>query len=79
MILNLTDEKKNLLLACMPSMKQDHRILIHFLPHILLHALLEGTVRFTENCIVEVQAVTNAFKNVQKLNENILNVSIIQL
>ncbi|CAH0564186.1 unnamed protein product [Brassicogethes aeneus] len=73
LILSLPNEIKTLLLACSPSMKQDHRILIHFLPYILLHSLLEGSNDIQEKCVVEFQAVTNAFKIKKELNHRILN------
>lgn len=43
-------------------MKQSHRTLMHFLPHILLHSLLEGTMKDLGKCHDEFMAVINSFE-----------------
>ncbi|XP_057666885.1 serine/threonine-protein kinase ATR-like [Diorhabda carinulata] len=70
LISSLPDERKTLLKVYLPSMKQDQRILMHFMPHILLHALLEGSDRIAEKCLVEIQTITSSITD----NRAILNV-----
>lgn len=43
-------------------MKQNHRTLMHFLPHILLHSLLEGSSDDLSKCYTEFMAVINSFE-----------------
>ncbi|XP_056649111.1 serine/threonine-protein kinase ATR-like isoform X3 [Diorhabda sublineata] len=70
LISSLPDGRKTLLKVYLPSMKQDRRILMHFMPHILLHALLEGSDRIAEKCLVEIQTITSSITD----NRAILNV-----
>ncbi|KAJ8944483.1 hypothetical protein NQ314_009467 [Rhamnusium bicolor] len=72
LISSLSNEHKQLLTVCLPSMKQDKRILMHFLPHILLHALLEGS-DINEKSFVEFQTITNSFTKKKKLDPKVLS------
>ncbi|KRT79873.1 hypothetical protein AMK59_8162 [Oryctes borbonicus] len=56
-------DKKKLLEVCLPSMKQCHRTLMHFLPHIVLHSLLEGSPNDFKKCYDEFAAVINSFEH----------------
>ncbi|CAH1116639.1 unnamed protein product [Phaedon cochleariae] len=69
----LPDERKVLLKVTLPSMKQDKRILMHFLPHVLLHALLEGSDRIAEKCFVEIITITSSFSKKKSMDEKVLN------
>ncbi|XP_018574027.1 serine/threonine-protein kinase ATR-like, partial [Anoplophora glabripennis] len=69
---SLPNERKQLLTVCLPSMKQSKRILMNFLPHILLHALLEGPDDIGDKSFVEFQTVTNSFTKKRKLDETVL-------
>lgn len=71
----IQSEKKTLLHACLPSMKED-RILMAFLPHILLHALLEGSTSEYGRIYTEMVTVINSFNRRQKLDEEILEVNV---
>lgn len=57
-------------------MKQNKRILMNFLPHILLHALLEGSGDIDDKSSIEFQTVTNSFTKKRKLDDKVLNVKI---
>lgn len=74
LIATLKPEKQNFLQACLPSLKQDHRLLMQFLPHLLLHSLLEGGAKDKENIYNEITAVVNSFNTKCKLDTNIVNV-----
>lgn len=60
-------------------MKQSKRILMNFLPHIVLHALLEGSDDISDKTFVEFQTVTNSFTKKRKLDEIVLGVRISKL
>ncbi|KAK9719934.1 Phosphatidylinositol 3- and 4-kinase [Popillia japonica] len=62
LIFTIKTDKRNLLEVCLPSMKQNHRTLMHFLPHILLHSLLEGSSDDLSKCYTEFMAVINSFE-----------------
>lgn len=59
----------------MPSMKQDYRIHMHFLPHILLHSLLEGTCSDKQKAFDEIMAVINSYNAKRELDPKILYVN----
>ncbi|XP_072378347.1 serine/threonine-protein kinase ATR [Diabrotica undecimpunctata] len=75
----LPHERKELLKVYIPSMKQDKRILMHFLPHILLYALLEGTDRISEKALIEIQTITSSFSKERTLDEKVLNLRPIRI
>lgn len=77
LISSLPNDKKSLLKVCLPSMKQDNRILLHFLPHVVLHALLEGEDRVSEKSFKEVEMITSSFTEQKPLDPKVLNVSIV--
>lgn len=56
-------------------MKQDNRILLHFLPHILLHALLEGDNMISDKSFKEIQTITRSFTDQKPLDPKAFNVS----
>lgn len=64
---------------CLPSLKQDHKMLMLFLPHILLHSLLEGNNNDQQKAYDEMLAVIGSFKSKEKVENNLLNVSILFL
>lgn len=70
LVSTLSESSKALLEVCLPSMKYDHRILMEFLPHILLHSLLEGEPNDVNKAYIEITTVINSFNNQQVLNEN---------
>ncbi|KAL1512933.1 hypothetical protein ABEB36_002432 [Hypothenemus hampei] len=57
----LVPEKRSLLQSCFPSMKLDNRVLMHFLPYILLHSLLEGVTDNEEKIFKEFEAILKSF------------------
>ncbi|KAK4874516.1 hypothetical protein RN001_013876 [Aquatica leii] len=63
LILELEADNRSLLQVCLPSLKQDHKTLMTFLPHILLHALLDGDADVHQNIYEEFMAVINSFSN----------------
>lgn len=67
--------EKTLLHACLPSMKEN-RILMEYLPHILLHALLEGNDSEYGRIYSEMITVINSFNNKRKVDEKVLEVRI---
>ncbi|GJQ85421.1 hypothetical protein Trydic_g23851 [Trypoxylus dichotomus] len=62
LISTIKTDKRKLLEVCLPSMKKSHRTLMHFLPHILLHSLLEGSPNDFDRTYEEFMAVINSFK-----------------
>lgn len=56
-------------------MKQDNRILLHFLPHILLHALLEGDNMISDKSFKEIQTITSSFTDQKPIDPKAFNVS----
>lgn len=48
---------------------------MHFLPHILLHSILEGTNEDQEKAYNEIIAVISSYNSKQELDPKILNVS----
>ncbi|KAL3272429.1 hypothetical protein HHI36_013911 [Cryptolaemus montrouzieri] len=77
LILKLQPERRVLLEDCLPSMKEGERVLMHFLPHILLHALIEGDSQ--EAAYEEFQAVLSSFNDKHVLDSSQLNVITIPL
>lgn len=77
LITSLPSDKRSLLKECLPSMKHDHRILLHFLPYILLHGLLEGDEILKEKSRVEIQTITSSFTDKKLLDPKVLNVSLL--
>lgn len=71
----IRSDKKTLLHACLPSMKEE-RILMEFLPHILLHALLEGDAADYGKIYLEMITVINSFTKKHKLDNEVLDVRI---
>lgn len=76
MVSAINSEKKTLLHACLPSMKEE-RVLMEFLPHILLHALLEGSTDEYGKIYSEMLTVISSVSNQHKLDEDVLEVGII--
>lgn len=76
LISSLPANKKSLLKVCLPSMKQDNKILLHFLPYVLLHALLEGEDGISQKSFTEIQTITSSFTEQKPLDPKVLNVSI---
>lgn len=74
LVSTLSGPSKALLEVCLPCMKYDHRILMEFLPHILLHSLLEGDQQDVNNAYVEVSTVINSFNNQRVMDEAVINV-----
>lgn len=66
-------DKRTLLHACLPSMKEE-RVLMEFLPHILLHSLLQGGANEFGRIYLEMITVINSFNITQKLENEILEV-----
>lgn len=62
--------------GCLPSMKEGERILMHFLPHILLHSLIEGNCE--EAAYDEFQAVLSTFNTKHELDSSIINVRVLK-
>lgn len=75
LISSLPNDKKSVLKVCLPSMKQDNRILLHFLPHILLHALLESDKMTSDKSLKEIQTITSSFTEQKPLDPKAFNVS----
>ncbi|XP_050294547.1 serine/threonine-protein kinase ATR [Anthonomus grandis grandis] len=69
----LAPEEKSLLQSCLPSMKLDKRVLMHFLPYILLHSLLEEFNINEERCFIEFNTILESFNSRRTINEAILN------
>ncbi|XP_065155593.1 LOW QUALITY PROTEIN: serine/threonine-protein kinase ATR [Atheta coriaria] len=57
LISTLTSEKKQLFCAYVPSMKQDIKTLMYFLPHIFLNSLIEGQLQAQKESYDEFMAV----------------------
>ncbi|XP_023017943.2 serine/threonine-protein kinase atr isoform X2 [Leptinotarsa decemlineata] len=72
LISSLPHDKIEFLKVILPSMKQDKRVLMHFLPHILLHSLLEGNDRIAEKCLIEIQTITSSFTRKKSLEKKAL-------
>ncbi|XP_044758902.1 serine/threonine-protein kinase atr [Coccinella septempunctata] len=72
LISKLPTERRTLLEGCLPSMKEGERILMHFLPHILLHSLIEGNCE--EAAYDEFQAVLSSFSTKHELDNSIVSV-----
>ncbi|XP_018328651.1 serine/threonine-protein kinase ATR [Agrilus planipennis] len=67
-------DKRSLLEVCLPSLKQDNRTLMLFLPYILLHALLEGDKRFHQKVYEELMVLLNSYNNKRTLDVEVLDV-----
>lgn len=76
LISSLPIDKRCFLKECLPSMRHDNRILLYFLPYILLHALLDGDGTISEKSHIEVQTITYSFTEKKTLDPKVLNVSI---
>ncbi|XP_066138403.1 serine/threonine-protein kinase ATR [Euwallacea fornicatus] len=74
LINTLTLEKRSLLLTCYPSMKLDKRVLMHFLPYILLHSLLEGANDEEEKSYKEFVAVLSSSKVKRTADQTLFNI-----
>ncbi|KAJ8938742.1 hypothetical protein NQ318_016037 [Aromia moschata] len=79
LISSLPDQRRQLLEVCLPSMKQNNRILMHFLPHILLHALLEDCNDIHEKSFQECETITNSFTKKTELDQKVLNLRPIKI
>nr|CAI5838056.1 unnamed protein product [Callosobruchus analis] len=73
LIYALPEDKKNILTVCLPSMKHDKRILMYFLPHVLVLALLEGTDGIAGKSLTEIQTITTSFSKTRCLDQKVLN------
>lgn len=76
MILVIKPNKRCLLQVCFPSLRQDHRTLMTFLPHILLHALLDGNHECQQEIFKEFNAVIESL-NTKKVTPLNLNVGVL--
>lgn len=75
LISTLKPEHQSLLQAYLPSSKHDHRTMMHFLPHIFLHSLIEGTPSDRDKIMKEIMCVINTFNAKRELDQKLLNVS----
>ncbi|XP_017770441.1 PREDICTED: serine/threonine-protein kinase atr-like [Nicrophorus vespilloides] len=73
LIYSIRSNKKTMFEACAPSMKQDQKTLMYFLPYILLHALIEGSNNDQERAYKEFMAVIQS-RNNAKISDNLLHV-----
>lgn len=60
LITSLNEETSQLLQACLLGLQQDNRVFMLFLPHILLHALLDNKEDIHESAYLEILAVINS-------------------
>ncbi|KYB25791.1 Serine/threonine-protein kinase ATR-like Protein [Tribolium castaneum] len=60
LIMTLPQTNQTVLIPCLPAMKQDNRILMLFLPHILLHCIVGDSERNLEKAYAEIKAVVGA-------------------
>ncbi|RZC32904.1 serine/threonine-protein kinase ATR, partial [Asbolus verrucosus] len=74
LISTLPEENQSVLSPCLPAMKQDHRILMQFLPHILLHSIIEGSNDSKEKSYNEIKTVTSSFVKKKKIDPKLLDV-----
>ncbi|KAF7269206.1 hypothetical protein GWI33_017672 [Rhynchophorus ferrugineus] len=72
LIMSLPDERKSLLQNCFPSMQMDKKVLMHFLPYILLHSLLEGSEEIDEKSLLEFQTILNSFDRSTMIDVEVL-------
>lgn len=68
LIMTLPQQNQTVLTPCLPAMKQDNRILMQFLPHILLHSIISDTQENMERAFIEIKAVVGSFT--QKKNDS---------
>ncbi|ERL94616.1 hypothetical protein D910_11893 [Dendroctonus ponderosae] len=73
LISTLSPEKRSLLQSCFPSMKLDQRVLMHFLPYIVLHSLVDSVNSNEEKCYVEFEFILNGFNKLRDVDEKILS------
>ncbi|KAK5640945.1 hypothetical protein RI129_009492 [Pyrocoelia pectoralis] len=59
----IKSDERSVVQVCLPSLHQDHNTLMVFLPHILLHALLDGAPLSHEDIFKEFMAVINTYSN----------------
>ncbi|XP_030746712.1 serine/threonine-protein kinase ATR-like isoform X2 [Sitophilus oryzae] len=79
LILTLPEDQKSLLQNCFPSMKMDKKVLMHFLPYILLHSLLESSSGSETHCYTEFQTILNSFNCNKAVADEVLNTKALQL
>ena len=63
LVLTIKPDKRNMLEVCMPSAKVNNRILLYFLPYIVLHSLLDGTDSDNDRLYGEFLAVISSTTN----------------
>ncbi|KAF5293803.1 hypothetical protein FQA39_LY03288 [Lamprigera yunnana] len=82
LILEIKPNERSLLQVCVPSFKQDNKTLMTFLPHIVLQALLDGTVEVHNSIYEEFMAVIDSFSKreavppISNINPLLNNVSV---
>ncbi|XP_044272747.1 serine/threonine-protein kinase ATR-like [Tribolium madens] len=67
LIMTLPQANQTVLIPCLPAMKQDTRILMVFLPQILLHSIICDSEQNREKAYTEIKAVIGTRKNDQIL------------
>ncbi|XP_060518372.1 serine/threonine-protein kinase ATR isoform X2 [Cylas formicarius] len=66
----LPEQRKSLIQSCFPSMKLNKKILMHFLPYILLHSLIEG--QGDDRAYLEFRTIINSY-NTKTVDSKIFN------
>ncbi|KAB0793869.1 hypothetical protein PPYR_13489 [Photinus pyralis] len=61
--LEMKVDERSVVQVCLPSLHQDHNTLMVFLPHILLHALLDGSQASHDDIFAEFTAVIDTYTN----------------
>ncbi|XP_071056684.1 serine/threonine-protein kinase ATR [Onthophagus taurus] len=73
MIMTINPDKRPLLQVCLPSIKQDEKLQMHFLPHILLHSLLDGKQKIRKKWHEEFFAVINSMNEHKRISDDLSN------
>lgn len=73
----LSREHQALVNPCLLAIKQDQKILMWFLPYILLHCIIGGSQDDRDKIFKEIKTVTSLPTGSKKIDTELLNVSIL--
>ena len=69
LIATLPQDNQVVLHPCLPAMKQDSRILMVFLPYIVLHSVISDVKDNREKMYTEIKTVTSSFDKKRQLQD----------
>lgn len=76
MVEMLSSDHQTLVTPCLLAIKQDQKILMCFLPYILLHCIIGDSQDSRDTIFKEIKTVTSLPTSSKKIDTELLNVSI---